>query len=307
MLCDFEPPPVLVIYFNRPKTLERLLSCLSGIRPVKIFFSCDGPRAGYIDDIKNIALCKRLIDEMIGWDCQKIFHNSFHNLGCDIHVPKAIDWFFSQVSYGIILEDDCLVSPDFYRFSAELLEKYKYNNRVMNISAANFQKKEWSDSSYYYSAYPTNWGWATWARAWQKYDSQMSDLDSFLFNEKQFKEIIPCQNHRRFWTRFFKGLRTERYTFWDAKWVYAIWKNNGVSITPNANLVSNIGYGNSATHTKTKDASMDMPHGVLEESIVHPSEKIQICHEADKYLFETRYRPTLRGRLQKLIKLIFSS
>lgn len=298
--------PVLIIYFNRPDILRRCLLNISNFAPSKIFLSCDGPRLNTSDPIE-ISKCRSIISEVVTWTTDIKFLFSDVNIGCDFHVPKAIDWFFSEVDYGIILEDDCLISPDFYRFSAELLKKYKDNYRVMNISAANFQRKEWGYSDYYYSAYPTNWGWATWARAWQKYDSKMSNLDSFLLNEKQFKEIIPCQNHRRFWTRFFKGLRAEKYTFWDAKWVYAIWKNNGVSITPNANLVSNIGYGNSATHTKTKDAGMDMPHGVLEESIAHPLEKIQICHEADEFLFETRYRPTLRGRLQKLIKLIFSS
>lgn len=295
---------ILVIYFNRPKVLEKLLFLLREIKPSNIFFSCDGPRQENFDDLDNIALCKKLVDKMVDWECKKFSVSLAHNLGCDLHVPKAINWFLSQVDCGIILEDDCLISPDFYRFSSEILKKYKDNDRVMNISAANFQQKRWGDSDYYYSAYPTNWGWATWARAWQKYDSNLTDLDGFLSNEKQFKEIIPNQSHRRFWSRFFKGLRAQKYTFWDAKWVYTIWKNNGISITPNVNLVSNIGYGDSATHTKNKDAGMDMAYGHMGDTILHPIIKIDICHQADEFLFETRYKPTIKGRLQKLLKII---
>jgi hypothetical protein len=36
---------------------------------------------------------------------------------------------------------------------------------------------------------------------------------------------------------------------WDVQWQYAVLSNNGLSIIPNVNLVSNIGFDLNATHT----------------------------------------------------------
>jgi len=297
--------PTLVIFFNRPKILVHQIISLKKNKPRDMYFAADGPRQNTFSDIYNLKECKKIVSEMVDWDCDLHFLYEEINYGCDYFVPKAIDWFFSNVDCGIILEDDCLISSDFYRFSGELLERYRDNDRVMNISSANFQIKSWGEADYYYSAYPANWGWATWARAWKKFSPDMSGLNQFLSNEDLFEKIVPNPNHRKFWTYFFEGLKSGKYTFWDAKWVYSIWKNDGVSIAPNINMVSNIGYGDSATHTKNKDAGMDRAYGILGELILHPPDKIQVCYEADLFLFKTRYKPTIKGRFQKLLKMIF--
>jgi hypothetical protein len=225
------------------------------------------------------------------------------NYGCDQFVPMAISWFFEQVESGIILEDDCLISEDFYRFSAYLLEKYADNNQIMNISASNFQDKKWGNGDYYFSRYPANWAWATWRRAWVEYDSQMNNLDFFLSPSGVFNAVLLTKQERRFWKRFFLGLKSGKYTFWDAKWVYSIWKRNGVSITPNQNLSTNIGFGNDATHTKVrlKTHALRMVH--LDVTISDP-ESQDIERKADYLLFKKNYKPSFKGRLKVAIDKI---
>lgn len=286
--------PILIIYFNRPIIFSRLLDSLSEFRPKEIYLSCDGPRKNSDDKLK-ITACEELIKKKITWECN-IYHNkSKLNHGCDAWVPSSISWFFNQVDAGIILEDDCLISEDFYLFSCELIQLYWNNNKVMNISAPNFQVQKWGGNDYYFSKYPSNWAWATWRRAWLNF-SDVTNLDIFLNSNEGISKIIRDPVEKKFWVRFFYGLSTGKYTFWDAKWLHTIWRCSGVSITPNVNLSCNIGYGQSATHTKEVDVAHNLKIDSISLPLKHP-QKIKIQEEADSYLFYSRYKPTIRGRI----------
>ena len=140
---NFTCPPVLVVFFNRPDVLRQNLRALSRIAPRHMFLACDGPREGVRIDRSRVEECQRLALEMVDWDCNVETLFAERNHGCDAWVPNAVSWFFSRVEAGIILEDDCVIDDGFARFAAELLEKYRDEPRVMNISAANFQNKVW--------------------------------------------------------------------------------------------------------------------------------------------------------------------
>lgn len=296
--------PILIIYFNRPDIFSRLLDSLSEFRPKEIFLSCDGPRVNSDDQLK-IEACEKLIKEKITWDCNRHFRKSNLNYGCDSWVPTSISWFFNQVEAGIILEDDCLISKEFYLFSSELVNLYWNNTTVMNISAPNFQKNKWGYYDYYFSKYPSNWAWATWRRAWLNF-SDMTDLDAFLSSCNGLEKVVKNPQERKYWKRFFIGLRAGKYTYWDAKWLYSIWRCNGVSITPNVNLSRNIGFGQSATHTKSFNEGHDLEIISLTMPIRHPPE-IKIQEQADFFLFNSRYKPTFKGILISAVQKLLTS
>ena len=131
--------PILFIIFNRPETTRRVFSVIKAIKPKFLFIAADGPRVGVADDAKNCMLTRDIINE-VDWVCtlKTLFHET--NLGCMRNVVGAIDWFFLNVTEGIILEDDCLPDYSFFGFCQELLEKYKSTDRVSIISGNNFQK-----------------------------------------------------------------------------------------------------------------------------------------------------------------------
>ena len=292
--------PILIIFFNRPKILENLLNSLGEFKPSELFFACDGARA--IGDNSSIFECKKIIQENISWDCTVKEFSSEENFGCDVFVPKAIDWFFSHVESGIILEDDCLISEEFYSFASELLVKYFDEHRVMNISAPNFQVQKWGNADYYFSRYPLNWGWATWRRAWSLYDSSLKDVND-LVGKLDFLNGSPSEE-KRYWIRFFRGLYAGKYTYWDAKWVYSMWKNGGISISPNVNLSSNIGFGESATHTKKKLCKHNLPISKISKPLRHPGNVECIYQAADYFQFLNSYRPTWIGRCNAIFDLV---
>ena len=290
--------PVLLAYFNRPVILRQNLQALAKIRPSSLFLASDGARQGHEGDRRNLELCHEAIAELVTWDCEIRTLRSPANHGVDKWLPKAIEWFFSEVEEGIILEDDCVISQSFVNFASALIERYRDVPRVMNISAPNFHSQRWGQGDYYFSRYPSSWGWATWRRAWAQFDPAISGLDDFLANG--LAGMTAAGAERRYWRRFFLGLKSGRYSYWDAKWVYSIWRADGVSITPNVNLVSNIGHGADATHTRTKEAGMDMIIDSLSSPLRAPEAELEVCSAADQFLFVSRYKPTFGRRLAAL-------
>lgn len=171
--------PVLFLVFNRPESTKRVFEQIRKGKPDQLFIAADGPRK---DKVYEQELCRQTREILlIDWDCDLKTLYREENLGCGKAVFSAIDWFFSHVSQGIILEDDCLPQADFFRFCDETLDKYVDNDQILEISGTNLQGGTViGDGSYYFSRYGGIWGWATWSRAWNKYDFNMTGLDEFV-------------------------------------------------------------------------------------------------------------------------------
>jgi hypothetical protein len=251
--------PILVIIFNRPEFAQKLLGVLRQVRPARLFVAADGPRPDHSDDI---AACRatREVFKHVDWPCEIKTLYQEKNLGCGSgqgSAPEtAINWFFDNVEQGIILEDDCIPSLDFFRFCEELLEYYRDNPKIMHIGGNNYQYgKKWGDASYYFSVYSHIWGWATWGRAWQNFKN------------------LPV---------------ADRVGIWDAQWQRTIKLQHGLCITPNSNLVSNIGFGAGATHTGQLTKYTALPAEDIKFPLKH-SERISRNIWADYYTFRHHY------------------
>jgi hypothetical protein len=252
------------------------------MQPKTLFIAADGPKNN-----SDLVKCGQVreIFRKIDWDC-KIFRNfSDVNLGCKIRVSSAIDWFFQSVDRGIIIEDDCLPNQSFFRFSEILLEKYNNDEKVMMISGNNFhQGKIYGDGSYFFSKYPHIWGWASWKRAWAKYDVNIKTFSDFK-KQNTMENILKDRRSRAFWMKNFEGVYRNKIDTWDYQWTYAIFRLGGFCITPNVNLVSNIGFRSDATHTVSPNEFSDTPSPEILH-IKHPTQ-INIDEEAD--IFEEQY------------------
>ena len=150
--------PILFLIFNRPDVTEKVFEAIRRQKPKQLFVAADGYRKNKQGE-KELCDKTRSIINKIDWDCEvkTLFRNE--NLGCCMAVSSAIEWFFQQVEYGIILEDDCLPNASFFRFQKEMLEKYKDDSRIMMVSGDNFQNgKKRGDASYYFSKLTHIWG-----------------------------------------------------------------------------------------------------------------------------------------------------
>jgi hypothetical protein len=250
--------PILFLIFNRPDTTKIVFEAIRQIKPKRLFIAADGPRANKQGEAENCAAA-RALTEQIDWDCQVIRDYSAINLGCKKRVSSAISWFFYQVEQGIILEDDCLPNPSFFNFCETLLEKYKNDERIMHVSGNNFLfGKIKINEDYYFSRISNIWGWATWRRAWQKYDVDMKDFPEFIAKNK-IAEIFPDKFLQKKWLELFQTIYDRKVDTWDYQWEYAILNVGGLGINPKVNLISNIGFSGAATHTMRQSKFSNLP------------------------------------------------
>lgn len=294
--------PILFVIFNRPEQTRKVFEEIRKAQPPKLYIAADGPRSNHPGE-KEKCEEARAIAKLVDWPCE--LHTDFlgQNIGCDERVSSAISWFFAGVEEGIIFEDDCLPSGEFFTFTSSLLEKYRHEEKIKMISGNNFQNgRKRGEGSYYFSRYANTWGWATWRRAWNAYDHNLAGFPAFR-ESKQIEDILPTSEERRYWLNFFEKILKKKYTFWDAKWMFSIWKENGISITPNTNLVSNIGFGSDATHTQGDAEKFSVKIGEMGE-IIHPA-SMEIDNEADRYLFETMYRTPLLEKIKIKLKILW--
>lgn len=277
---------VLFLIFNRPYETYRVFEQIRKAKPSKLFIAADGPRKNNLNDLK---LCKdaREIVSKIDWPCTISTRFQENNLGCKMHVSSAISWFFNQVDQGIILEDDCLPDQSFFYFAELMLEKYKNISEIMHINGTNFQfGNKRGDASYYFSRCPHVWGWATWKRAWQQYDVEMNNLNQYIKSKKIY-DLFEKKLSAKFWISLFKHIKSKKIDTWDAQWAYTIMKSCSLAVTPNYNLVKNIGFGISSTHTRSNNNKLEQESSHL-PSIIHPK-TISPNTGADTFLIEKIY------------------
>jgi len=295
---------VLFLIFNRPGTTQKVFEEIRKARPSKLFISADGPRTGVSSD-GDLCRAARDVVKQVDWECELYTNFRDTNLGCKIAVSSAINWFFENVEEGIILEDDCVPSQSFFWFCQELLDWYRDDERIMEISGCNFQfGRQRGDGSYYFSRLNDVWGWATWKRAWEHYDIEMKSFPRFgegnqLRNYFEDEEVIEWL--MSYFQEAFEGVSN----VWSSQWTYGICAQNGLTIVPNVNLVSNIGFGREdATHGSGNTWGLLGNRKACEvNEIIHPSFRLP-DREADAFTFEIirRTDPRLRKDLCAWLK-----
>ncbi len=274
--------PVVFLIFRRPDLTARVFEAIRQAQPAKLLVVADGPR-----DEAEAVLCQqaRSITEQVDWDCEVLRNYSDINLGCRKRVSSGLDWAFEQIEEAIILEDDCLPHPSFFRYCQELLDYYRDDKRIWCIGGNNFQDGQWrGDGSYYFSNYNCVWGWASWRRAWQHYDRHLENWPAFR-DGQYLAGILDSDLEVQYWQGTFERLYSlgEPNT-WDYAYTLTGWLNRGLMVMPNVNLVSNIGFRSDGTHTVGESKLANMPVADIGE-LQHPAFIVR-DRTADMYIFD---------------------
>ena len=261
--------PVLLHLFNRPNMVVDLMEQIRGAKPNKIYISSDCARVDKPGEEDLVNESRTLALKQVDWDCEvkTLFQNK--NLGTRYAMTEAITWFFDNEEEGIILEEDCLPNQSFFSFCTELLAYHRNDSRIMHITGSNQQfGNKIGTASYYYSVFPSIWGWASWRRVWEKYDSKMLLLPEFeeqkMFENVFFEPVII--NYLK------HGIRLtyeDKNMTWDHQLAFTIVTNNGLCIVPNVNLVANIGVKKVGVE-QLEPVVGNIPTIEMVDTIIHP-------------------------------------
>jgi hypothetical protein len=166
------------------------------------------------------------------------------NLGCGPGVSSAITWFLGEAGEGIILEDDCLPTPAFFRFAATMLERHREDPRIGLIAGSNMAPLVELPASHGFSRVTSCWGWATWKRAW----------DAFSFIPQPVRDDEPWtrqlhSNAVDFLRRKFQAIADGKVrTVWDYQFMVQAIRAGQLTVVPRRKLILNIGFDGTGTH-----------------------------------------------------------
>jgi hypothetical protein len=297
-------PPVAVFGFNRPSTTAQVFASVRAARPEKLFLCLDAPREGAPGDAEKCDAVKRVF-EGVDWPCEIFSNYAEKNMGCRHRMSSGISWVFEHVEEAIILEDDCLPDQTFFRFCAELLERFRCDDRVGMI-AGHVAHLETIDvqESYYFDRLNTIWGWATWRRAWCKFDRQMVQWPRFK-SCYGLRGICKNAYQLKYFSAMFDSVYNNKCSSWATAWALTCIRENFLCVHPTSNLISNIGCGFDATHTRMVDSSWSChPLQPLTFPLVHPLDTMPNLAEEQKTmrgLYATPLVDRVSSRLKRFL------
>lgn len=286
--------PILILAFNRPWALKRLLDRLRESQPERLYVAIDGPRPDRPQDAALVRECQDLVDA-IDWETDLTTLFQVRNLGCGLGVSTALTWFFKSEERGIILEDDILPSRSFFGFCAELLDRYADDERVLAISGCNFVPQNFQtdpNAPYRFSRVPHIWGWATWRRSWELHSLDMSNWRERMTLLELWRASGSSLSGMMFWKAIFEAMARGQVDTWDMQFVFEGMQRRMLTATSNVNLIENIGFDTDATHTRIRPAYLQPARDVHLPVRQVP---VTVDEKADRWSREVVFEATFGG------------
>ena len=207
-------PTIVVVAFNRRKSLNNLLYSLSkaeyGVDHANLVISID---YSGLNDVYNLA-------EDFNWEHgEKIIIKHEKNLGLRHHVLYCGDLSLQYQSV-IILEDDLLVSPSFYLYAKAALEVYKNDSNIAGISLYHNEHNESTelpfeviDEGYdtYFMKVPCSWGQLWTATQWKAFKSWYDKGQQVTENDYLPDNVIAWPETS--WKKYFYKYLLETKTY----------------------------------------------------------------------------------------------
>lgn len=301
--------PILLLTFNRPEHTRRVLETIMAAKPQDLYVFQDGARDGNDDDLKKCEDVRQVV-EYLARSGQVRLHTNYskQNLGCGAGPMTGIGWFFNQVEMGIVMEDDCLPHSDFFGYCEELLQRYKDDDKVRFINATLYDNRWRCEASYDFSRYMVTGAWAGWKRTWEGFDLDLKTLDAKTFR----KHVVQLTDNRAeadWWFSIVKEIQqdTKKKSYWDFQMQIHLFGNSAVTIHPQRNLVSNIGFDSEGTHTLSNYDNRGNREVFPILPLTHPKEQI-VDKKRDAYCWaKVRSQGRLKDELGYLYQTLLWS
>jgi hypothetical protein len=290
--------------FNRPAVTEQVFARIAAAKPHRLLIVADGARSHVAGEDEKVREVRRIV-QRVDWPCDLSVNFSERNLGCRNRISSGLEWVFAQEENAIILEDDCLPAPSFFRYCDELLEKYRDEPRVMTVCGSNWLRETPSAHSYLFTTHMSIWGWATWRRAWRSFDVDLKSWPQRKL-ERPFAQLMSRKEAGAL-TRTLDNLADANPAMrtlntWDFQWFYNCYVHGGLAITPAANMVSNIGFGAEATHTSTLVSMLaNIPARDVEFPLRHPP-TLEASRQFEQAYYRTLIRKSLPDKARNFVQ-----
>lgn len=297
--------PVVMIVFRRLDLVKKVFESVRELKPMHLYIISDGPRN--TEEGKEVQAVRDYIDSNIDWDCTVHRNYSDVNLGLRYRMPTGTDWVFETADRAIFLEDDICPSQSFFWYCKEMLEKYEDDPHIMMVSGNNIfpDADVFGDYDITFGYFSITWGWATWRRAWSKFDVNISAWKN-PESKKILKERLIDKAYR-FFVNTYDDLQYQwRDDAWDYQWELAMMLSDGLGVIPRKNLIDNLGMGTEgAEHADDDESKVNLVAGTKAAEMKLPVRCPEAVTRNIKYdeMFQEAFYP--ETSLIKYLKYVY--
>lgn len=285
--------PVVVIAYNRPEKVRRLVSRLELLKPKNIIFAVDGPKPEKPNDIAKVFEVQSLVNQFTWTDnVETRFRPT--NLGLRASVVDVVSHAVSKYGQAIILEEDTLPGKNWFPYAQEMLSRFSGESSIEHISGYNLvpdQFQTLSGRGSRLSRYPESIAWATWDRAWDKFDGS---LDWALnASTSELAQIVGSRAGALRWKQNFADAESGRISTWAYRWIASMWSRGAFVLSPNQNLVTYAGYDEGTNSLLPAPWSeLDLYEGPLDRCFMN---ELKFDPKADEWVGEKVFSETTFG------------
>jgi hypothetical protein len=247
-----------VFCYNRPLFIKDLLINLSFYTFDDLYISIDGAK----NNIKDRTLVSEVLNQVHQFSnnnkCKVLINHE--NRGLKRNIENTVTSLFKNHSKLIIIEDDVLVSKNFFCFMEEALIKFTTDKNIGHVTGYNMVPKELllsQESNFRLSIFGGSYAWGTWSDRWEKYNSRISFgmiINVFIVISIKLKNPIPGIK----WVINLLLAKFMLVDTWAWRWFIAITLNKLFCVVPNVNLVDYRGR-ESGSHLRFKIQYDELP------------------------------------------------
>lgn len=238
---------IALFVYNRPmhtqKTIEALVNNFGSNDSVLFIFS-DGPKNE--KDEKLVDEVRKIVKEVSGF--KKInFIKRKENLGLSKSIISGISEVLENNDRIIVLEDDLVTSKYFLKYMNEALDFYYATEQVISIHGYIYPVRARLHETFFLRGADC-WGWATWKRGWELFES---DGKKLLIELAEKDLLIDFDwNGTLKNVRMLKNFINGKNDSWAIRWHASAFINNKLTLYPGRSLVQNIGVDGLGTNVK---------------------------------------------------------
>lgn len=241
------PAPIALFVYNRPEHTRRTLDALLRNPEAKdsdLFIFSDGPKND--EAAPTVGRVRQELRRVSGVRSVSITERE-RNLGLAASVTDGVSRLCAKYGRAIVLEDDLLIAPGFLEFMNLALNRYADEERVMQISGYMYPGEFGGPGDTLFLPMISCWGWATWKRAWDRYDPTMAGYE-VLRGDRVLRKRFDLGGAYDYFGML-KRQAAGEIDSWGIRWHLSVFMHNGLVLYPAKSMVRNIGVDGSGTHS----------------------------------------------------------
>lgn len=292
-------PPIGAFVYKRPQHAQRMLKSLLSnpeASTMPIYIYCDGPRNR--SDVEQVSLTRAVVRQLA--PPHSIIVDRAENMGLANSIISGVSEMCDRHGRAVVLEDDLIFSPTTLRYLSQSLDRYEEHEKIMHVSAYMFPVDVRLPETFLYRE-ATCWGWATWARAWKKFEPDGRVIRDYLRN-KGIEHEFDVRGSM-FFTKMLEQQISGQNNSWAIRWYGSMAMNQGLALHPGKSFVHNIGFDGTGEHcTPSNLFDVEIHHQDIRNWTESPFESPAAVEAMIRYRQSWyRRRPTLAARVKRLL------